>query len=116
MKRTVLYARVSTDEQAEHGYSLESQVDACQKYAAANDLSIVEEISDGFSGAKLSRPGLDRVREITEAGQAEAGLGRDGADNDLLRTEPVVILQEVGNHKTGHEQRKEHAALIFNGL
>ena len=32
-KRAVLYARVSTDDQADKGYSLPSQLDACRKYA-----------------------------------------------------------------------------------
>lgn len=30
-KRAILYARVSTDEQAEHGYSLAAQMDAMRK-------------------------------------------------------------------------------------
>ncbi len=94
MKRAVLYARVSTDEQAEHGYSLESQIEAGQKYAIANELTIVEEISDGYSGAKLARPGLDRVRGITDSGQADAvivfapdRLTRNLAHSLLLREE-----------------------------
>jgi DNA invertase Pin-like site-specific DNA recombinase len=33
-KAAVIYVRVSTDEQAK-GYSLSTQVDACQKYAAS---------------------------------------------------------------------------------
>ena len=40
-KRAVIYARVSTDEQANKGYSLESQIEACEKYAHAHGLEIV---------------------------------------------------------------------------
>ena len=38
-KRAVLYARVSTDDQADKGYSLPSQFEAMRKYAAQFALS-----------------------------------------------------------------------------
>ena len=38
--RAILYVRVSTDEQAEKGYSLPSQLDACRKYAAQHDMVV----------------------------------------------------------------------------
>ena len=34
-QRTILYARVSTDEQARSGYSLAQQLEALREYAAA---------------------------------------------------------------------------------
>jgi len=53
-KRAVLYARVSTDEQARSGYSLTQQLEALRVYAEAEGYEIVEEISDpGESGAYL---------------------------------------------------------------
>jgi DNA invertase Pin-like site-specific DNA recombinase len=42
-KRAVLYARVSTDEQADRGYSLQSQIDACGKYAHDSGFELVLE-------------------------------------------------------------------------
>jgi DNA invertase Pin-like site-specific DNA recombinase len=36
----VIYARVSTDEQADKGYNLQSQIEACGKYAHAYGLEI----------------------------------------------------------------------------
>ena len=44
-KRAVLYARVSTDEQADKGYSLPSQFDAMRKYAAQQGFEIAGEFS-----------------------------------------------------------------------
>ena len=50
-KRAVLYARVSTDEQADKGYSLPSQFDAMRKYAAQQGFEVVGEYQDDYSGA-----------------------------------------------------------------
>ena len=62
----VVYARVSTDEQAEKGYSLESQLEEGKRKALS--LGYAEEqilfLTDDESGAKLNRPGLDRLREL----------------------------------------------------
>ena len=61
-KRAVLYARVSTDEQARSGYSLAQQIEAMRAYAAREGYEVHEEVSDlGQSGASLERPGIDRV-------------------------------------------------------
>jgi site-specific DNA recombinase len=59
-KRAILYARVSTDEQAKSGYSLAQQLEALREYAAREGYEDLEEVSDpGESGAYLERPGLD---------------------------------------------------------
>jgi site-specific DNA recombinase len=59
IKRAVLYARVSTDHQAGFGYSLQTQLEGCRAYAAANGFEIVAEISDDCSGTipVIERPG-----------------------------------------------------------
>ena len=59
----IIYARVSTDEQA-HGYSLQTQLEACQKYAAERGYRVVGEFKDDYTGASLDRPGLDQLREF----------------------------------------------------
>jgi predicted site-specific integrase-resolvase len=64
-KRAILYARVSTDEQARSGYSLAQQIEALRQYAANEGYEILEEVEDpGQSGASLERPGMDRVRDL----------------------------------------------------
>jgi hypothetical protein len=67
--RAILYARVSTDEQARCGYSLAQQLEALREYAAREGYQIVKEISDPRqSGASLERPGMDRVRDLLAGG------------------------------------------------
>lgn len=63
-KRVVLYIRVSTQEQAKEGYSIEGQREKLISYCKARGWTIVEVIVDpGFSGANLDRPGIQRLIE-----------------------------------------------------
>src|SRR5215207_8442896 len=66
-KRAVLYARVSTDEQAEKGYSISDQLRSLREHAARDGYNVVDAIvDDGYSGADLNRPGLRRIMELAE--------------------------------------------------
>lgn len=64
--RAALYARVSSERQ-EKEHTIGSQVEAVRAYAAKNGMDIVEEFTDeGYSGARLDRPALDRMRDLAE--------------------------------------------------
>jgi site-specific DNA recombinase len=69
--RALGYVRVSTDEQAEAGYSLPEQHDRITEYCRHHGLSLVEIISDDFSGKLLRRPGLTRVAQLAEGGMLD---------------------------------------------
>jgi site-specific DNA recombinase len=57
-KRAVLYARVSTDEQARSGYFLAQQLEGLRDYALREGYEILEEVADpGQSGASSERTG-----------------------------------------------------------
>src|SRR5215213_3810701 len=86
-KRAILYARVSTDEQARSGYSLAQQLEALREYAAREGYEVLEEVSDpGQSGASLERPGMDRVRDLVAAGGVSMVLAQD---RDRFAREPA---------------------------
>ena len=86
-RRAVLYARVSTDEQARSGYSLAQQIEALREYAAREGYEVLEEVSDpGQSGASLERPGMDRVRDLVAAGGVSVVLAQD---RDRFAREPA---------------------------
>lgn len=71
-KRTVAvgYARVSTDEQAREGVSLDQQVARIRAYAEAKGLELSEVlVDDGVSGKTLERPGLREIMRLCERGE-----------------------------------------------
>src|SRR2546428_2920068 len=66
--RAAIYGRVSTDKQ-EKEHTIGSQLEALRAYAAKNQMEIVGEFADeGYSGARLDRPGLDRMRDSAQRG------------------------------------------------
>ena len=57
MKRKVVaYIRVSTEEQALHGYSIESQRKVLQDYAAGHNLQVIRTFEESHSAFKPGRP------------------------------------------------------------
>jgi site-specific DNA recombinase len=68
-RRAILYTRVSSEERAKKGYSLPDQLRELRAYALRESYKVAAEIEeDGWSGAYLERPGLDRVRDMVAAG------------------------------------------------
>lgn len=76
--RVHIYARVSTDAQAEKGYSLQTQVDACRKKAEDMGATLItEHIDDGYSGSTLDRPALSDLRAAVRDRQANSVICYD---------------------------------------
>ena len=80
--RAVIYARVSTDKQAEK-YGIPSQIEALRKRCLEKDWTPVLDgdrdvfIDDGYSGAELDRPALNRLRQASKDGQVDVVLSYD---------------------------------------
>ena len=94
--KAVIYARVSTERQAERG-TIGSQVEALRAHvAAAGDELAGEYRDDGHSGARLDRPGLDEMRDAAEAGLFEVVwcLSPDRLARSYAYQ--VLILDELG--------------------
>jgi site-specific DNA recombinase len=100
-KRAILYARVSTEEQAKKGYSLAQQLEALREYALREGYEVLEEVSDpGQSGASLERPGVDRIRDLVAAGSVSVVLAQD---RDRFTREPAyhfLLKREFEAHGT----------------
>lgn len=64
-----IYLRVSTDEQAEEGYSLQAQERACRLFCELQNHQVAAVYRDeGYSGARADRPGLQQVLTNVQRG------------------------------------------------
>src|ERR1035441_8555481 len=76
MRMAAIYARVSSDQQREAN-TIASQTSALIEFAQGHDLEVPGEWGfedEGFSGAVLERPGLERVRDLAAEGQIQVVL------------------------------------------
>lgn len=73
--KVVGYVRVSTEEQATSGQSLDAQREKLAAYAKLYDLELIEIVVDAGQSAKtLNRPGLQRVLAMLERGEVDGLL------------------------------------------
>lgn len=102
MKKACVYARVSTEEQAKNGYSIDEQERMCKAAIESKGWYYVGTFRDpGVSGRKLDRPGLNQMIEQIKAGEVEAvviykldRLSRKQKDTmDVI--ENVIMANEV---------------------
>ncbi len=72
--KTLGYIRVSTEEQAKHGISLDMQRSKIVAYADLEDMDLVEIVADqGISGCNIKgRPGIQQVLEMVKSRQVKA--------------------------------------------
>lgn len=99
-KRAALYARVSTARQAQ-GQSVEDQLQRLQTEATSKNYLVTDMNTyrdDGWSGQKLNRPGLDRLRD--HAAQAEFDVILITNPDRLARkyVHQMVLLEELERH------------------
>lgn len=71
--KLILYCRVSTEEQAEHGVSMDAQEAQLRAYVAAHSLEVLDVVRDnGVSARTLARrDGLQRALAALRAGDAD---------------------------------------------
>jgi site-specific DNA recombinase len=118
MTKAVLIARVSTDDQAENGFSLAAQLDATRQYAEARGWEIAGEfVDDGVSGAIpfADRPAGARAWAMLKSGAADAlicqnvdRLSRDVVDllvtiRELLRWGVEVHCLDLGRVQSEYD-------------
>jgi site-specific DNA recombinase len=94
MKRAVIYARVSTEQQEEQK-TIESQLAELREICKKDEVKIVKEyIDDGWSGSTLARPSLDQLRDDASKGlfdviyiHSQDRLARDHIDLGMVERE-----------------------------
>ncbi|MEN6567944.1 MAG: recombinase family protein [Veillonellales bacterium] len=89
-----IYVRVSTDQQAEKGYSIDTQLEACRKYALELGATNIEEfVDDGYSGEFIDRPALTRLREKLKRKEFDAVIAY-APDRLARKTIHLLIISE----------------------
>ncbi len=97
INRAIIYARVSTDEQAESGTSLDNQIEKSTAYVKSRGLQVVGVFREDYSGKTLDRPELNKVRKLIREGGVDSLIVYK--PNRLDRSEwginLLLILQEL---------------------
>ena len=98
--QAVIYARVSTEEQATDGYSIKAQKDLLSNYAEKNNLTIIDDyIDEGKSGKSIAgRPQMIRLLDDAKQGKFEAVIVYK-LDRLARKTrDSLEIVETLGNH------------------
>ena len=96
--RVAIYARVSTESQEARG-TIGSQLEVLRKRVAAEGHELVAEYcDDGWSGARLDRPGLDALRDAAEAGRLDAVWCLSPDRLARMYAYQVIVLDELAHH------------------
>ncbi len=126
MKLAAIYARVSSEQQREE-HTIASQTAALIEFAKTHGLEVPQEWvfeDQGYSGATLERPGLERVRDLAAEGQIQVVLAY--APDRLSRkyAYQILLIEELARHgvetcfvKAPHGATAEDQLLVqFQGM
>jgi site-specific DNA recombinase len=109
---TMAYCRVSTEEQAEEGFSMEGQADKLRSYAQLRDLGEVTVVEDpGLSGKDMARPGLQRLLEAVRAGHVAHVLVWRLDRLSRNRGDLILLADTFGEHEVALHSVQENLDL-----
>ena len=108
-KHAVLYARVSTEDQAaEDRFSIDAQITEIHEFAAERGWEIIHEFIDpGISGTKRSRPQLDLMLEMAEAREFDVIIVHELSRLSRSVYDTLDFLQNLGKWEIGFASVKE---------
>src|SRR5205807_9030440 len=126
MKAAAIYARVSSEQQKEEN-TIASQTAALIDFAREQGYSVPDEwvIEDeGFSGASLLRPGLERLRDLAAEGHIQTVLIHSPDRLSRKYAYQVLLTEEFARHgvetiflKAPHSDTPEDQLLVqFQGM
>lgn len=93
--------RVSTEEQAKKGYSIQDQLRDCRRVAGAD--AVREYVDEGVTGEFLDRPALSRLREDV----------RSGLITRVICLDPDRLSRKLMNQLIISEEIEKRAELVF---
>jgi len=97
MRIAAIYARVSSEQQREEN-TIASQTASLIQFAQDHDLEVPEEWvfeDEGYSGATLERPGLERVRDLAAEGQIQVVLAYSPDRLSRKYAYQILLMEEL---------------------
>ena len=126
MKTAAIYARVSSDQQRQEK-TIASQTETLVAFARSEGYSVPAEWifeDEGYSGATLVRPGLERLRDLAAEGQIQAVLALSPDRLSRKYAYQVLLVEELTRQgvetvfvKAPHSRTPEDQLLLqFQGM
>ena len=126
MKIAAIYARVSGLQQRESN-TIASQTEALTEFARDRGYNVAGDRvfeDDGYSGAQLERPGLERVRDLAAEGRIEAVLVYEPDRLSRKYAYQVLLMEELARNGVetvfvkapAMETPEERLLLQFQGM
>jgi len=100
MTAAAIYARVSSDKQREE-HTIASQTAALIEFAKTRGFQVPDAWvfeDEGYSGASLVRPGLERIRDLAAEGQIHAVLVHGPDRLSRKYAYQVLLIEELARH------------------
>ena len=100
MRMAAIYARVSSEQQREEN-TIASQTAALIEFAKNHDLEVPKDWvfeDEGYSGATLERPGLERVRDLAAEGQIQVMLAYSPDRLSRKYAYQILLIEEFARH------------------
>lgn len=73
--KCIVYVRVSTDEQAKHGFSIAAQIEKLEAYCISQGWELVDKyIDEGYSAKDLQRPAFEKMMDTLKQGNIDVLL------------------------------------------
>src|SRR5882724_866525 len=97
MRMAAIYARVSSEQQREEN-TIASQTASLIEFASSHDLEVPGEWvfeDEGYSGATLERPGLERVRDLAAEGQIQVVLAYSPDRLSRKYAYQILLIEEL---------------------
>ena len=89
----IIFARVSTEEQAE-GNSIQSQLEDCREFAAKHDMNIVAEFTDVESGGTHDREGFNELEIMLTRKEADTVIAHKSDRLSRNLAEKLILYEE----------------------
>lgn len=126
MKNAAIYARVSSVQQKEE-HTIASQTAALIPFAKERGYHVPREWvfeDEGFSGASLERPGLERIRDLAAEGQLQAVFVYSPDRLSRKYAYQVLLIEEFSRHGVETffikapqgESPEDHLLVQFQGM